>query len=160
MQQRPILFICHSLGGIILKRVRASHHLSIWKARKLADIKQALCAASQSRNVVNEVTAGIMFLGTPHLELVDDERWNNWKWILKTNRKDLPKECLGSSDIVNLADTCRSFTRLNSQIPILSVYEGKDTKLRDALLKTFRGGSNRKVVSLLGFIPYMSRRNY
>ncbi len=137
------MFICHSLGGIILKRV----DLRSLFVQNLADTNQVSCDTRQLENVVNEVTAGIVFLGTPHLQSVDDIHWDNWKWILQTNRKDLPKECLSSSDIINLSETCQSFTRLNPPIPILSVHEGKVTKLHDNLLKVFRSGSNHKLVS-------------
>ncbi|KAK0127616.1 hypothetical protein ONS96_007142 [Cadophora gregata f. sp. sojae] len=118
MQQRQIIFICHRLGVMLLKK--------------------ALCAARRSSNVVNEVTAGIIFLGTPHLQLVDDSRWDNWKWILKIFCRDLPKECLTSSDIVNHSETCRSFTLLNPQFPILSVYDVKEMNLTS--------GSNSKTL--------------
>ncbi|KAF5684755.1 hypothetical protein FDENT_6558 [Fusarium denticulatum] len=48
-EKRPLLFICHSLGGIVVKRALAIAH-----------------ERSRRYNSITKDTFGIMFLGTPH----------------------------------------------------------------------------------------------
>ncbi|PNP78957.1 hypothetical protein FNYG_07822 [Fusarium nygamai] len=48
-EKRPLLFICHSLGGIVVKRALAIAH-----------------ERSRRYNLITRDTFGIMFLGTPH----------------------------------------------------------------------------------------------
>ncbi|VTT69035.1 unnamed protein product [Fusarium fujikuroi] len=48
-EERPLLFICHSLGGIVVKRALAIAH-----------------ERSRRYNPITRDTFGIMFLGTPH----------------------------------------------------------------------------------------------
>jgi hypothetical protein len=100
--------------------------------------------AHQSQNLVEDVTAGIIFLGTPHLTSENDSRWENWRFILKANRKEISKDSLRASDTSSLAETCQRFQDLNLQVPILTVYETLETKIRDSLLYILRGGAGRK----------------
>lgn len=70
--ERPIIFICHSLGGIIVKRVslqRISHAPSVSYSSPL----QALAySASRTSKLVQHLhsifvsTYAVLFLGTPH----------------------------------------------------------------------------------------------
>jgi hypothetical protein len=75
--------------------------------------------------------AGIIFLGTPHLTFIDDDRWEKWRLLLKLNYKDVPKKILQPRDIQLLASVCDDFDGLNIQIPILSVYENIPTKIKN-----------------------------
>ncbi|KUJ14029.1 uncharacterized protein LY89DRAFT_152069 [Mollisia scopiformis] len=74
-QKRPLYFICHSLGGIILK--------------------QALYLAHHSYPAIRNALSGIIFLATPHLTSIDDERWEKWRLILKAFQRNVPKTALG-----------------------------------------------------------------
>lgn len=65
---------------------------------------------------------------------------------MKLNRKEVPRNSLRDDDVTNLADLCRKFEGLNLRIPILSVFEGKETKIRDNLLHSIRGSGTRKQI--------------
>jgi hypothetical protein len=70
--QRPIIFICHSLGGIVVKRLSYTLLESKYIGHVLT-LSQALAySASRTSKLVQHVhsifvsTYGILFLGTPH----------------------------------------------------------------------------------------------
>lgn len=112
VQRRPLFFICHGLGGLLLK--------------------QALYLAQQRYPMIINALSGVIFLGSPHLTTTDDERWENWQLLLKLYRKDVSKSVLRIEDIQILASVCGKFNALNLRIPVLSVYEQRKTKIRDA----------------------------
>lgn len=85
-------------------------------------------------------------MGTPHTISLEDRCWENWKWILKSTRKDIPKQSLSEDDIKALSEVCHHFQKLELQIPVLSVYEANKSKVRDNLLKSIRSGSSRELV--------------
>jgi hypothetical protein len=66
---------------------------------------------------------------------------------MKSSRKDISKQSQTKEDIRRLADVCQNFEKLNLQIPVLSVFEAKESKVRDGLLKSIRSGNNRQLVS-------------
>ncbi|KAI9664019.1 MAG: hypothetical protein M1821_007510 [Bathelium mastoideum] len=117
-EQRPLLFICHSLGGLI--------------------IKKALTSAHQYQRIYEDVTAGIIFLGTPHLTSMVDDSWNNLKLIMKANRRDISKQNLTEEEQASIVTVCQRFQELQLPILVLSVYEGKETKVRENLLQSWR----------------------
>jgi hypothetical protein len=78
---------------------------------------------------IRNALAGIVFLGTPHLCTVDDDRWENWRLILQIYRKDIPKTILRNEDKESLASVCEHFSALNLPVPILSVFESTETKV-------------------------------
>jgi hypothetical protein len=95
-----------------------------------------------------DATCGIVFLGTPHMTSQGDEKWENCRLILKSNRKDVPKQCLSADDISKLASVCQQFEDVNLQVPVLSVYEATETKVRENLLQSLRGNLRNKIVSV------------
>ncbi|KAM0267930.1 hypothetical protein ACHAPA_005528 [Fusarium lateritium] len=109
VHRRPLYFICHGLGGIILK--------------------QAMVLAHHDYPNIRNALAGIVFLGTPHLCTADDDRWENWRLILQIYRKDIPKTILRKEDKESLASVCEHFSALNLPVPILSVFESTETKV-------------------------------
>ncbi|KAI1448209.1 P-loop containing nucleoside triphosphate hydrolase protein [Annulohypoxylon stygium] len=111
-QRRPLYFICHSLSGVLLKQVLYLAH------RDLPAIRNAI--------------AGLMFLGSPHLTSPTDERWELWRLILRLLRKNIPKNALREEDIKILTEVCERFSGLNLEIPVLSVYEMSETKVRES----------------------------
>lgn len=107
---------------------------------------QALDIAHQSRRVYEDVTAGIIFLGTPHLISDEGDGWNNLKLIMKGNRKDISKENMTEDDKNNIISVGQRFDELRLGIPILSVYEAVETKLRENILHAFRPRNKSSVV--------------
>lgn len=110
-------------------------------------MKQALYLASYDFPATRNALAGIIFLGTPHLTSPNDERWENWRLLLRIYRKDLPKTILSPQDIEMLAEVCLRFGGLNLHIPVLSVYETVETKVSMGRFRTIT-----KTVSFQSFL--------
>ncbi|KAL1966998.1 hypothetical protein VTN77DRAFT_3522 [Rasamsonia byssochlamydoides] len=113
----PILFVCHSLGGLILK--------------------QALCIAKERmrryETLIN-VVSGIIFLGTPHFQPSQVEKGMA---ILQTTTRFKVKI---SSQVTEqessiLSDLSARFEAIRIRCPILSVYETKKTKVPQGRFK-------------------------
>lgn len=67
--QRPIIFVCHSLGGIVVKRVRRNRVIREPKVDYLQALAYAANRTSKSIQHLHSIyvsTFGIWFLGTPH----------------------------------------------------------------------------------------------
>ncbi|GFF26769.1 tetratricopeptide repeat domain-containing protein [Aspergillus udagawae] len=110
---RPILIVCHSLGGIV--------------------VKQALCVANKQfpryGSIVNAI-AGVVFLSTPHRYGDKTTSWNRFRDILdattgrnlKISSANIEQE---GSILLDLADR---FEGIAFRTPILSVYELRESK--------------------------------
>ncbi|KAI9775352.1 MAG: hypothetical protein M1839_001268 [Geoglossum umbratile] len=113
VQEFPFLFVCHSLGGII--------------------VKQALCLAQQDlsrfRNLLG-VVAGLILMGTPHSKGANDELWRNVAIIPKTSLKRFSKHALTSEEAAIFGNISRQFETIEPPIPILSTYETRATRIR------------------------------
>jgi triacylglycerol esterase/lipase EstA (alpha/beta hydrolase family) len=107
---RPLYFICHSLGGIV--------------------VKQALNVAHQSASIYESIrvnVAGIAFMGTPHAG-ADIAAWGAIAAKLlgvvslgtRTNQNLLPVLQTESAFLSSLSDV---FALRNWELPILSFYE-------------------------------------
>ncbi|KAH6624106.1 hypothetical protein B0J18DRAFT_427284 [Chaetomium sp. MPI-SDFR-AT-0129] len=116
---QPLLFICHGLGGAILK--------------------QAICVANMHYDRYSHLLvsiSGVVFLGTPHLlEGVGNRAFGDrLVGIMKLEDAagSLSNKCLArlkeSSSM--LADLAGRFNRTNLRVDILSVFEQKVTKIR------------------------------
>lgn len=120
--ERPVIFVAHSLGGIVVKRAliysagirgyRTSHLRSIFVS-----------------------TFGILFLGTPHLGS-DVGRWRSW--LHNTDGAVWPREIMdGQSHLIEALNTGsetlqnidRDFIQLASRFYIYYFHEGKPTNL-------------------------------
>lgn len=67
-QTRPIIFVCHSLGGIVVKKVVLRSRLSIGGVLLSFNLK-ALILAHETGVYYAEILSscrGIIFMGTPH----------------------------------------------------------------------------------------------
>lgn len=65
---------------------------------------------------------------------------------MRSNRKDIPKQNLAKEDIISFASACQRFDEIDLQIPILSIYEAFETRLRENILLNFRPGNNSSVL--------------
>jgi hypothetical protein len=74
-----------------------------------------------------DAQSGIIFISTPHLTYSKPDRWHQLNSVLKS--------CPGYSkwqsqnEIATVANVCAKFESAQSEVPILSVYEGKETKV-------------------------------
>lgn len=94
-------------------------------------LKQALYLACRDYPTIRNALSGIIFLSTPHLTNIEDERWANWRLMLRLFRKDVSKTALRKEDIELLANVCERFNGLYLRTPIMSVFEEIKTKIRD-----------------------------
>ncbi|EEQ29248.1 tetratricopeptide repeat domain-containing protein [Microsporum canis CBS 113480] len=109
----PMLIVCHSLGGII--------------------VKQALCVANKQflryGSIVNTI-AGVIFLGTPHRYSDRATNLIRFQDILEaTAGRSLKVHSSGTEQedaiLLNLADR---FEGISFRAPVLSVYELRESK--------------------------------
>ncbi|KAH7161817.1 hypothetical protein EDB81DRAFT_610202, partial [Dactylonectria macrodidyma] len=114
-EKRPLLFICHSLGGVIVKRALAIAH-----------------ERSRRYSSITRDTFGIMFLGTPHRGS-DTAYWGNLLGkladvlTLGSIRTQLLEDLKRKSAM--LGATCTQFIeRSESLHRIFSIYERQPTK--------------------------------
>lgn len=70
---------------------------------------------------------------------------------MKSNRRETPKNSLSEIDIAKLAEVCSRFEALNLQLPILSVFEARETRIRDSILPLRGAGGSALVGELLNF---------
>lgn len=117
---RPILIVCHSLGGIL--------------------VKQALCVANKQfpryGSIVNAI-AGVVFLSTPHRygdkttnfirfrDVLEATTGKNWKMPTSNIEQE-------GAILLDLADR---FEGIKFRTPILSVYELRESKNMSAPLR-------------------------
>ncbi|KAH7265628.1 uncharacterized protein BKA55DRAFT_559302 [Fusarium redolens] len=125
---RPLLFICYSLGGMILKKL--------------------LTLGIRSRQSLQDATAGVIFLGTPHLVDPAGNGWDIIRLLMKGSRRDISKDNMTEQEMEGVAMSCRLFEDLQLDIPILSVHEKRETKSWDSRLSNLRKKSNAKKMLL------------
>jgi hypothetical protein len=77
-----------------------------------------------------EVISGIIFLGTPHITVSDEASSKAFSLILRTDLTSNNKRAISRKDLSGLAYTALLFEELKLEIPILSCFEIRETKLR------------------------------
>ncbi|KAF5011182.1 hypothetical protein FDECE_2668 [Fusarium decemcellulare] len=122
-EPQPLLFICHGLGGSILK--------------------QALCIAGMHYERYSELLnsiAAIVFLGTPHrLEGVSTEQFG--ERLLAILKLDTGSQLSRLSlqqlkdHASSISDLAYRFNKTNLRVDMLSVYETKVTKIKSSHIK-------------------------
>jgi hypothetical protein len=127
-RNRPLVFIGHSLGGIIIKKVG----LKSWDNASKVDKNQALIIAYEAKDFYEDIlnsTKGIVFMGTPHpgSELVP---WSlmftnliNIAGFGQVIRKDLLKNL--DKDCAILDEISRQFMHRATPLKIRSFIEQK-----------------------------------
>ena len=124
--ERPIIFVAHSLGGLVVKR--------------------ALIYSSEIRGIYTEhlrsiyvSTFGILFLGTPHKGSDVAEWGSRLEWICSVA---LPSKLLDSQpqlvdalkkDNETLQNIDRQFIQLMNRFHVYFFHEGKPTNLKGTL---------------------------
>jgi triacylglycerol esterase/lipase EstA (alpha/beta hydrolase family) len=111
--QRPIVIICHSLGGLI--------------------VKQALCIADKQfpryEPIVNAI-AGIIFLGVAHRCGDKLSTFGRFRDILETTTSKtlkIPSSAVEQEGAI-LLDLADRFEAISLRTPILSAYELRDSR--------------------------------
>lgn len=118
---RPILAVCHSAGGIILK--------------------QALCIANEQLHkyefLVNAI-AGIIFVSTPHASIDKKETNNLFASVLKTIPRKIFKSPAMQNEVDNvlLWDLANRFEAIYFQTPVLSIFETKASKINEGRFRS------------------------
>lgn len=106
-----------------------------------SDQDQALCVARrrhyQYREVI-DVLAGIIFLGFPHVELNQVDQMDILSRILCSRPKIRVKIRLEKRDQEDFQTLCQQFEMAKLQVPILSAYETKETKMNRSMLGCWR----------------------
>lgn len=125
-----MLLICHSLGGIILKKV--CDDISSFK--RLLIVVQALCELRNQfyqHQAILDALAGIIFLGTPHIELKQNVQTNIVELILRSgSHKPLPRSALDpAGDNMLLENLSREFRHISLMVPVLSACEARPSKV-------------------------------
>ena len=111
-----MLFVCHSLGGIVLK--------------------QAFCIANEQlynyEHLISQVS-GIIFLGTPHRMTNQEATLERVMKVLKATTKLSPKLSVDRSreESEILFDIFIRFEGLHLRAPILSAYETKESVVQE-----------------------------
>ena len=121
-QTRPLLVICHSLGGLVLKH-------ALWIAKQ----------QSHRYGCILGAVAGIVFLGTPHRGLSEADTLKRWLTIVASTtnlRKsiNLPEDRLPLERTL-LAQLAHRFESIANRCPILTITESKKTKVYLGILK-------------------------
>ncbi|ATY63318.1 hypothetical protein A9K55_008959 [Cordyceps militaris] len=117
---RPLLLVAHSLGGII--------------------VKQAICIANKQfpryESIVNAIV-GLVFLSTPHRCADQPATFVRFRDILeattaKTIKFDVARF---EQEATSLVDLSYRFEAVALRMPMLSVYELRDSKLHSSALR-------------------------
>ncbi|KAI0447529.1 hypothetical protein F4803DRAFT_573382 [Xylaria telfairii] len=120
---RPLLCICHSVGGLVLK--------------------QALCIANEQvylyGSILNSV-AGIIFLGTLHSGSTDAESLSRLLTILAKTTGTKKRINIGEQNLSQqramLGQLGTRFEAISLRSPVLTVWESQKTRVSEGLLKS------------------------
>ncbi len=81
--------------------------------------------------------SGVVFLGTPHIKSDRRQAARTLGHILALQSKSLIRYPFSSSDVFVFLEVCRQFEVLNLQVPVISVYESKETSQYIHILAKF-----------------------
>ncbi|KAJ5626814.1 tetratricopeptide and DUF676 domain protein [Penicillium herquei] len=117
---RPLIFICHSLGGIVVKRVQ------------MADMNLQALAVAHGRPIyrrISEMTQSIIFLATPHR----GSNKANWaataQKLLSLVKSPIGPKTTALKELQTFSNTLddynKDFVDISSEYTIVSFYEKK-----------------------------------
>lgn len=72
--------------------------------------------------------AGVIFLGTPHSREEDETQWQKAGMTMPAISKR--KRSISSDDVAQLANSSKLFEQTPVKVPILSIHETKETKVK------------------------------
>ncbi|KAL8741432.1 MAG: hypothetical protein Q9190_005965 [Brigantiaea leucoxantha] len=113
--RRPIIFIAHSLGGALVKKALLLAHQNLQDPRF---------------KLVVDCLSGILFLGTPHAGLSDEDTLHRHNQVLFNFAKAAAQKQSqkpSRSDVYRLATLSATFEQI-ANIPILTVFEYADQR--------------------------------
>lgn len=113
-KQVPVFVICHSIGGLLLKRT-----FSIFREEK-----------HRYMNVI-KVVSGLCFISTPHLGPDSPvSKTSILDLMLAANRKEPPSSrCVSMEDNVRIRETCQYFRDFCHRLPMISCCENTPTRV-------------------------------
>ncbi|KAK1834717.1 hypothetical protein QBC39DRAFT_8629 [Podospora conica] len=116
LDQRPLVLVGHGLGGVIVKKAATK---IVWEN-------------PNGPNPQNRLS-GIVFLGTPHTTKHGKERWRSLTLLLH-HCFQLSRQAMSQAELKYdlVADISEQFEEKVHDIPVLSVFETKETKTRTA----------------------------
>jgi hypothetical protein len=81
--------------------------------------------------------SGVVFLGTPHPTYKNEKRWPYLGLILRSKSK-FPKVVLAQAELeaAIVANVSQKFEEIGLEIPIISVYEQRKTKIGEGLFRS------------------------
>jgi hypothetical protein len=92
---------------------------------------------AQFRHVLQSL-AGVILLGTPHSTAEDDQTWQNAALAMKTGIITKKKRYIDTGDSAKLAQSSIRFEQAAVSVPILSIYEIQETKVRTSLVSSLK----------------------
>lgn len=89
-----------------------------------------------------DVISGAIFLGAPHLVSDPDQAKRTMDLLLKCQSKGIGRSLSSESDVRAITDVCKSFELVNLKVPVLSVYESRETPTQRNVFAKFRKNRN------------------
>ena len=128
LQHCPIVFITHSLGGIILKRVSTpSWHQPVSRVTLLINQAASLIHGLPQRlESLRQRISGAILLSSPHS--TSSSTWSCIPLILKTYLGSKTKHTIDPEMTSGLADDCLNFEKVFDNVRVLSLYETEETR--------------------------------
>lgn len=117
---RPMIFICHSVGGLILMT-------TLSKAREFT-----------AHGHIIDNTVNIVYLSTPHIVDESDLKYNLIDIIIRSNDTTPGRKQVQDGDNRRIKDICKAYEAALLTIPVVVAYEGIPSKITSKLWHTFK----------------------
>lgn len=98
------------------------------------------------RRIIDAISGGV-FLGSPHIVSDLDQLKTILNLLLQYLHKGKGRTISSDEDAQYIFSVCREFERVNLSVPVVSVYESRETPVRQSRFKFLKssnpiGGSN------------------
>jgi hypothetical protein len=92
----------------------------------------------KSKSLLNR-QSGIIFLGTPHLTYGKQDLWPRLSLLLRSCAGLTKNAALqAQQEVATVANVCVKFEEAGLDMPVISAFEGKETKVSDGLYRSRR----------------------